>query len=389
MNVETQDYDVSSNLRGRIWRTLYQGLTAALVHTDKSGLSIAVCMLGLTVCFCVPVNASTPNANPFMIYLSPDGSDANGGLSRSDPILSLSRAQDILVEADPNMDVEVHIAPGTYYGQQVEWRFTMPDHTVTFMPLDNTKIRPVFDGCPGPDAEPSQCTGDTWFTLHAFDGEATNIKFNYVRVTRYGTAISFHGNRNDSLASNGGNTVYGSYFKDIGNGFNTDLPPSTAAIRFVNSDDNLVQNNHFVNVVNIGKGAGLIHALYIAHQSSGNDISRNQFFNISGDAIRLRDASNDNRIVGNTISKAGTTGYSDWYCDHDERTDCTKRAPECPSWENAFRDNTLDGTFQCRDMKTFVYFQDDVTTGCMPPAEGAKRLRTSGNVETDAPCSSQ
>lgn len=336
--------------------------------------------------FLTSANASHRTTDVFTIYLAPNGDDANDGLSRESAILSIERAQDVLMAAQPGKDVEIRVASGTYYDQRVRWRYTMPHKTISFMRDDDADDRPVFDGCPAPDAEPRDCRGGTWFTLLADAGERSNLRFHYLEVTRYGTAISFNGNRDADGRSNAGNRVYGSYFKDIGNVFNTDLSASTAAIRLVNSDDNQFANNHFVNIVNVGRGSRLIHALYVAHGSSDNTISRNRFENVSGDAIRLRDASNDNIIVRNRILRSGSAGFSDWYCDHEARSDCTKVAPECPSWGNVFRDNALGGSYQCRAMETVTFYQDDTTRGCPAPPPRSLRLRQSGNTEAVVQC---
>jgi hypothetical protein len=259
----------------------------------------------------------------------------------------------------------------------------MPEHRIRFMPRDDDRNRPVFDGCLASGA----CPGGTWLTLRHAGGEETNLHFEYIRVQRYGTAISLNGDRNAEPTSNGSNRIYGCYFDRIGNVFNASLSPSTAAVRLVNSDDNEIANNHFVDVVNATSG-GLIHALYVAHMSDRNRIERNRFVRSTGDPVRLRDYSNDNVVRDNTFIQVGTTaGYTDWYCDHDARTDCTKPTAECPSWNNQFRDNTLDGSFTCDPLGVWELFQDDTTTGCAPPSATAARVRTSGNVQTPTPCS--
>jgi hypothetical protein len=250
------------------------------------------------------------------------------------------------------------------------------------MPAADDKNRPVFDGC----NTPTTCVSEATFVIPASSGQGTNLHFSYLAFRRYRTAISLEGNRNTPTASNGRNRVYGCVFEDIGNAHAPGLATSTAAIRLVNSDDNTIENNHFVDILNATDG-GLLHAIYLAHGSDRNTIARNRFVNNSGDPVRLRDFSNGNQITGNTFIKVGTNaGYTDWYCDHDARTDCTKRAPECPSWSNQFRDNELDGTAACAPLKPFVYFQDETTTGCTRPA-GAVRLSTSGNTQSARPCS--
>ncbi len=323
---------------------------------------------------------------PLIIYMAPDGDDGGDGFIEASPIRTLGRAQE-LVAASVDRDVEIRIGLGTYYAQTVVWTETRPNNTITFTrwPADGPD-RPIFDGC---EAADGPCPGGTWFQLRHSAGEETNLTFHYIRVQKYGTAISLNGSRNAEATSNGSNRIFGCYFIDIGNEFNPSLAPSTAAVRLVNSDDNTIANNHFIDVVNTTSG-GLIHAIYVAHMSDRNVIRANRFKRSSGDPVRVRDFSNDNDILDNRFIQVGTrAGYTDWYCDHDVRDDCTKPDPECPSWGNEFRDNVLDGTFDCTTLGTFHYYQDDSTTGCSPPVDGARRLRTSGNEQHVPPCTSE
>ncbi|MBO6938492.1 MAG: hypothetical protein JJ863_26230 [Deltaproteobacteria bacterium] len=312
--------------------------------------------------------------------LDPAGDDAAEGTADA-PLATLEEVEERLVDDPPTCDVEVWIAPGVYREQRVDWSFTMPDHTITFRAADRMD-RPVFDGC----ASGGSCAGGTFFILRHSAGEETNLHFWYLHVRNYQTAISFNGARNEEPTSNGSNRIFGCYFERIGNVFDSSLDPSTACVRLVNSDDNEIANNHFVDVVNTRSG-GLIHAIYVAHMSDRNTIRANRFLRSSGDPVRVRDYSNGNVITDNRFIRVGThAGYTDWYCDHDARDDCTKPTAECPSWDNQFRDNLLDGTWACDPLATFHYFQDDATTGCAPPRADARRLRTSGNDQTASAC---
>lgn len=321
-------------------------------------------------------------ACPRRYFLAPGGDDTRAGRDEASALQSIARVEALLVADPPTCDVEVWIAPGVYREQRVSWRTTDPTIRITFRASDRER-RPIFDGC----AASGSCTGGTFFSLRHSAGEDTNLHFWYLHVRNYQTAISLNGDRNSEAASNGGNRIFGCYFERIGNVFEPGLEPSTACVRLVNSDDNEIANNHFVDVINTRSGA-LIHAIYVAHMSDRNTITGNRFVRSTGDPVRVRDFSNDNVITDNRFVRVGTqAGYTDWYCDHDARSDCTKPTPECPSWGSQFRDNVLDGTWTCGPLATFHYFQDEATTGCMRPAAEARRLRTSGNTQTSAPCS--
>ncbi|MFN0139089.1 MAG: hypothetical protein ACKVQW_03245 [Pyrinomonadaceae bacterium] len=306
--------------------------------------------------------------NPLAIHMSPTGDDSKCGFTTDTSVLTIGRVQEILASAVSarDRDIEVRIAPGIYRNQTVRWKFTIPNHTIKFMPLFNDKNRPIFDG--------SATEKAIWFYLDHAEGQATNLVFHYIKVQNYSTAIDFHGNRDDDHGFNSFNQIYGCYFLNIGK-------DSTSAVRLVNSRNNRIVNSHFVNILR-GSGCGDLHALYVAHRSSGNQILRNRFKNGCGDPIRIRDYSNDNVINENHLIKIGRkAAYTDWYCDHDVRTDCTKPAAECPSWNNQFRNNVLERRFwQWLHLRDFYYFQDAKATGCSPPSPDARRLRTSGNV---------
>ena len=299
------------------------------------------------------------------MYLSPEGDDARSGLALEQSVRSLACAQEVISRATvqaPN-DAEVRISPGTYVGQTVKWSFFMAAHSITFLPLSDDKNRPVFDG---------EGRG-TWFTFSArADGAPTNLIFRYLKVQNYQTAISFNGNRNDAQSSSRGNTIYGCYFLNVGE-------KSTAAVRLVNSSGNRIVNSHFVSIVSSAQ-PGILHAIYAAHGSSENLILRNRFKSCCGDTIRFRDASNGNTVEGNRFILSGeNAAVSDWYCDHDKESDCTKPTPECPSWKNIVRQNLLDRNFAGGRLKATFVYSEHLPSGCAAPAPEMPRFVVSEN----------
>lgn len=309
------------------------------------------------VCLVPPV--AIADEGPLVLYLANSGVDERDGLSPETAIRSLRRAQDVLreqLESSPRR-AEVRIAPGTYRGQSVVWSFTMPEHEIKFLPSEG-KRRPVFDGA-GRAA--------TWFRLDHARGEQTNLNFHYIEVRNYGCAISLNGNRDQEETCNRANRIYGCRFVNVGEN-------STAAVRLVNSKANVIENNHFIDIVR-SKSPGLLHAIYAAHLSSDNRIYGNRFENVCGDPIRIRDYSNNNQITSNVFIRAGIyAACSDWFCDHDARDDCSKSTAECPSWNNRFQDNQLESNFKGDPLPATKVFQDDETTGCGKPGPDAVRM---------------
>jgi hypothetical protein len=100
-------------------------------------------------------------------------------------------------------------------------------------------------------------------------------------VEQYSNGILFKGESESSPTSNSNNSVYGSYFYRIGNahtaiillpdGTFSNLPNGVGALNFNNSDYTFVQNNHFVNIENIGTSTSL-HSIDMSHHSDFNYI---------------------------------------------------------------------------------------------------------------------
>lgn len=329
-------------------------------------------------------STTTGDDEPFTVYLDPAGDDAHGGLSLDDAVLTLARAQEIIIAAAADRDVEVRIAQGTYFGQNVTWTHYHPDHRIAFMPIDyedgdgidDIAGRPVFDG----DG------AGVLLTLDVAAGEETHLEFYYLEIQHYlHYGVYFRGDRLDPESGwNGGNRIFGVNFTEIGS-LHVPGDEGYGAIDLVNSRNNDIRNNHFVAVENHAQKAGLMHGVYIAHHSAGNQIRGNQFTDISGDPLRVRDDSNANIIEGNTFSNTGSVAfYSDWYCDPDANPNCTKPGGECPSWENEFRDNELHCGYGGQQLPPFSYIQggaDYVPPGCPDHFDdGWKRLYTSNNT---------
>jgi len=333
------------------------------------------------------------------IYLAPasqGGKDSNTGLTSSSPILTLAHAQQVLTGLNPTGNVTIRIKQGTYVASAITWSFYVPGHTVSFMPANYSGGgRP-----PGGDpvfADPvSKGThiGQTWFTavlpaapspLH--DGGNTGLRFYYLDIEDYTQGISFNGQAGHSWHNStfyiqpstgvNGNDVSGMTFHDIGDSF---APSQTGygAILFTDSSDDSISNSTFDDIYNSGD-TDQLHALYITHFSSGNTVDKNLFENTNGEAVKVRDRSNDNDIFSNTFkATGGVSAYLDDFCDQQCVNGASpKKYRECASYGNRFADNVIEtGT-------TWDLIPPGQTyaggSPCSIP-KGVERLHTAGNT---------
>src|SRR5262249_38391327 len=139
--------------------------------------------------------------------------------------------------------------------------------------------RPFFDG---------QGSPGYFFTVAGAAGAPTHVRFYYLRVEGYVQgAIHLYGSRSDPARWQGYNVVSGCLLANLGNVHAASDAPGYGGIDLVNSDYNQIENNHFVGLVNKSLNSELLHAVYLAHDSSHNVIVSNRFENVSGDPIRV------------------------------------------------------------------------------------------------------
>jgi hypothetical protein len=263
------------------------------------------------------------------VYMSPTGSDTNDGSSPTSPVLTLARAQEVLIADAPDTDAQVLIAPGTYVEASTYWWYHIPGHSITFKP---TSGRPVFHGTEG--------NAGFWVAvrLKADDpGGDTNLRFIGITVEHYmGGGIVFDGHvitnddglRVPATAGANHNLVQDMVFSDTGSSY-VDTPGKYGFgdIDTSNSSNNIITNNVFTHAENAAPNNGLMHAIYFADYSQHNTVAGNMFSYISSDPFRVRNASDDNDFYGNILYQAGALAYtSDWFCD----TDCQASDPTHP-----------------------------------------------------------
>ncbi|KAI1126457.1 pectin lyase fold/virulence factor [Nemania abortiva] len=274
------------------------------------------------------------------LYMSPGGSDSNTGASATNPLKTLKGVLAKVTAAKPTDAVDIVVAEGTFLNQSVVWTY-FNGEPITFAPPAGAATKPIFDG---------QGTGLTWFTMgdSADAAVPTNLHFVGLTVTNYWLGLDLG---RDKAPGNSFNEVRNMLFERVGAFYTHGLPNAKgyAALRLRQSSNNTITGNRFHGVKNSdaadsdGDGeledlTGYIHAIYAAHNARGNIISDNEFNQVTGDAVRTRDGSDDNLIEGNRFITAGKySAYSDWIDDTGD---------ECPSHNNRFKDNVVgDGYF--------------------------------------------
>ena len=174
----------------------------------------------------------------------------------------------------------------------------------------------------------------TWLKVLSAHGAGSSVYIYKLKIRNYITAISIEGDREDPTKYNAHNKIFKMQFDNIGQ-TSLGLPPSTAVVRLVNSRNNEIFDNEFTDIKNI-ESCGLLHSVYLAHHSSDNLIKGNNFTNLCGSPIRVRDDSNNNNALHNKFNNIRNDKLMDqWFCDKSLRTDCTKSNPELRSHSNA------------------------------------------------------
>lgn len=269
-------------------------------------------------------------ASALTLYVDPARGNDDNGCGQYDPCRTLKGAHSLLYSLRPNEHVTIRVASGTFrhHGGFV-WKYTRPPYSVRIVGSGT-----VFDGAGYPG---------TWLTVAPALGKPANLTIAGIGVTRYGTAISVNGSRNDRLNGYVSRVVIDRMaFGLIGGEYTTDKADTFAAVRFVNVRNSRITRSTFRNIENAGRGE-LLHAVYMAHYSSGNTVAYNYMAYVSGDPIRLRDGSNSNILAGNTFGRTGVTAHaSAWLCTGDA---CTKQTPETASLGNTFKNNSLGSSY--------------------------------------------
>jgi parallel beta-helix repeat protein len=298
-----------------------------------------------------PVAADGSCCTPLIYYMSPAGNDAADG-SRIHPVQTLARIQEILEGRlqGRNAVVRIYSNAGKYYTNGIVWTHVRPGHTITFEAYPDTAYA---------EFEPAGSDSEAFFLLD-YTGGYSQLRFRKLAVRHFtGGAISLIGDRYHlGEGWNGRNVVDDCVFDSIGNASDPSAQMCYGVLDFVNSREDTVRGCTFIDCANAPANLGP-NAIYLAHHSSGNIVEGNSFLRFHGDCIRLRDASNDNRIYGNTFRDSGLwlALITSWYC-YDLVNPC--EIFECPPQGNLIYRNT---TCNCKQL----YLDQKARSPYFPP----------------------
>lgn len=259
-----------------------------------------------------------------VLYVATNGSDSNNGLSVSTPLATLEGAEANVNFA--NGDHTIYLRGGTYYGQEVRWTKHSDQHNVTIASYQNET--PKFDGIQNGVMRPF------FFALVGGKNKPSNVTIRGLTIQNYLHWAIIIGLSGDWL---GGNVIEDNVFENIGDRF---LPPSLqcsgslrgyAVVAIEESGDNVVRNNVMANAENCPANAQYVHAVYLQHGSSNNQVYDNFVSITSGDPFKVRNGSNNNQFYGNYVTRSGDRSFL---------LSCSESG-ESSSWGNIVEDNVI------------------------------------------------
>jgi hypothetical protein len=330
------------------------------------------------------------------------------GISLESPLNNLRsfqlKVQELLIAA-PGQDIILKIAPGNYVGddQRVTWTETEidPDIQIIIEALDPNDP-PIFDNL-------GSNSRSRLFTLNYTKGPS-NITLRSLHLKNWVNGVGFEGQREADNLGNSNNKVLNCIFENIGNKYFSPKIPTTcsadsacsdglnclngicrpaglSAITLLNSDNNIISWNKFINVENLG-AAGGIHGIYLSHNAQSNSITHNIFDVSTGAMIKFRDSSDSNHVYANDFKNVASPlvpAIQHSYCERAARgDDCTKvdlvgqPVGECPSRNNKFELNSY-GNVAMFFEDAPVYQSDN--TGCSRPIT-APQYTLTNNFDT-------
>ncbi|HNP34884.1 MAG TPA: right-handed parallel beta-helix repeat-containing protein [Woeseiaceae bacterium] len=238
-----------------------------------------------------------------VLYVATNGNDNNSGLTTSAPLATLAKAHE-KVNLSAYGDHTIFIRGGTYYGQSVSWSKHSDVHDIEIAAYQNE--RPVFDGIK------NGVMASYFLAIVNGSNKTSNVTIRGLTIKRYLNWAIMIGLWGDWL---GGNIIEDNVFEEIGDRF---LPAplqcsSTlrgyAVVAVEESGNNVIRNNVMVNSENCPSAEIYMHAVYLQHGASNNQIYDNFVSITSGDPFKVRNGSSYNEFFDNYVTRSGDRGF--------------------------------------------------------------------------------
>lgn len=295
----------------------------------KAMTLVRLLTFGIILSFSLTSNAqSTLN-----IYMNPNGNDLNNG-TLSAPLLTLSAAQTVakatyLASPSSYNKIVINIMPGIYSGQSVVWSFVANSGAtpIIIQAYDQVK-KPIFDG------GGTVASAFFYFRYYSAGGE-TGLTLRNLAIKYYLTAMDIRGHSTDFTKYSSGTIIENNLFDRIGSAYGPST--STAALRLMNTRNNIIRGNVFSRIDDIDASATGLHAIYAADFVIQNTISNNVFQNIkSGQVVKFRNQSDNNLVSSNSfINVRNWSSVYNWY------STTSVDSPECPNYGIQVNDNRV------------------------------------------------
>jgi len=329
---------------------------------------LGILLLTTTMCL-----RFTTEVHAFELYISPMGNDGNPGtLDR--PLASLQRANDVLERERPDEDVTIHLMSdqGTYEISHTVWTYSNRRW--------KTRISSYPDGSHARFTA-TEYTGEIFISFELKKGEPSNVEIADLSIEDSSCRVFlFNGDPENGHGWNGGNSITGCVFANIGNFHFPEKQVVYSVIGFVNSRNNVIRDCSFTNIKNqtaatypqkrkkvgnrkrdkekypnileyetsnrrtTGNNPNLpIIGIYFAHDCDSNQVINNTFTNVKGDVVRIRDNSNNLVFSGNTVVVSGWNAViTSWHRNEKNEDD---GSGERPSHGVTVTDNDILGNW--------------------------------------------
>jgi Right handed beta helix region len=302
------------------------------------------------------------------IFVRTDGDDRADGLTSATAVSTLQRAGNIAF-APPLRDAEIRIEidQGRYVGKGATWLVPEQFDGSVRVAAGAPGKASIFDG---------QHEAGQWLSVKSPWGKPLRLEISGLEVTNFLFGLLVEGDREKPDAWVSGVVVRKMVFSNIGQ-FRRDQPPAYAAVTFANARNGRVTDTRFENLTSTTGCTGM-HAIYLAHRSSGNVVARNTFKDVNcGFVVKTRDRSNENIFTDNHFDtpKVNALFGDDLDSCQVAGTCINPSRTECSSYGNTFVRNTISDATRASNVQLARVGREAATQVCLIERPKTERLR--------------